>query len=157
MNKFLKISTLSLSLALAATGLLGCGEKDPHSNYTFEVSDFENVTVGEVKTVDVKLTANDIRDEGYEKVLIMVDVSDKDNLQLKATDTQSQEWDVSQIGYWGPPDGFAISKDYNVTTTFKATALKAGNYSVKLRLVDLNNNKDVLALKTITFTAVEKA
>lgn len=155
MNKFLTACSLSLSLACALTGLAACGEKDIHSKYALEVSDFGEVIVGQQKNVDVTLKASDIREEGYDKVLIMVDVSDKDNLTLKATDTQSQEWDVSQVGYWGPPSGFPIAADYDVTTTFKATALKTGDYTVKLRLVNLDDKNHTLASKTITFKAVE--
>lgn len=155
MNKFLTACSLSLSLAFALTGLAACGERDPHSKYDLEVSDFGQVVVGEQKNVDVTLKATDIREEGYDKVLIMVDVSDKDNLMLKATDAQSQEWDVSQIGYWGPPTGFPIAADYEVTTTFRATALKAGDYTVKLRLVNLDDENNTLASKTVTFKAVE--
>ena len=155
MNKFLTACTLSLSLALCATGLVACGEKDPHSKYTIEVGDFGGeLVVGQQKDVDVTLKASDIRDEGYDKVLVMVDVSDKDNIQLKATDTQNLEWDVSQVGYWGPTEGFAISADYDVTTTFKATALKSGDYSVILRLVNLEDDQ-ALATKTISFKAVD--
>lgn len=145
---------IGATCALALTGLTGCGDMDNHSTYELLVDDISQVTVGEQTNVDVTLKADDIRDLGYDKVLIKVDVSDKANLELKATDTQGHEWDVAQVGYWGPPDGFAIANDYEVTTTFKVTVTQEGNYSVKLDLVDLENNDAVITTKTIAFSAV---
>lgn len=145
---------IGATCALALTGLTGCGEMDNHSTYELLVDDISQVTVGEQTNVDVTLKADDIRDLGYDKVLIRVDASDRQHIQLKATDTQDQEWDVAQVGYWGPPDGFAIANDYEVTTTFKVTVTQEGDYSVKLDLVDLENNDAVITTKTIDFSAV---
>ena len=145
---------VGMSCLLAATGMVGCGNMDNHSAYVIDVNAPEQITVNQQVSVDVTLKADEVRDLGYDRVLIRVDVSDKDNLQLKATDTQSQEWDVSQVGYWGPPTGFAISNDYDVTTTFKATAKKAGSYTITMNLVDLDNNEAVLTTKTITVKVI---
>ena len=139
---------------LAITGLVGCGKTDNHSTYKFVTDNVSQVTVNQQKNVGVTLKADEVRELGYDKVLIKVDVSDKANLELKATDTQDQEWDVAQVGYWGPPDGFAISNDYDVTTTFKVTAKKVGDYTVKLDLVDLANAENIISTKTISFKAV---
>ena len=139
---------------IATTGLVGCGETDNHSTYKFVTDNVSQVTVNQQKNVDVTLKADKVRDLGYDKVLIKVNASDKTNLELKATDTQDQEWDVAQVGYWGPPNGFAISNDYDVTTTFKVTAKKAGDYTVKLDLVDLANAENIIATQTISFKAV---
>ncbi len=139
---------------LAMTGLAGCGEVDNHSTYIFAVDAPAQITVNETVEVDVALKADEVRELGYEKVLIKVDVTDKENMTLKATDTQGQEWDVAQIGYWGPPEGFEVANDYDVTTTFKATAKKAGTYTITLNLVDMNSEQAVLTTKTITVKAV---
>lgn len=139
---------------LATTGLVGCGETDNHSTYKFVTDNVSQVTVNQQKNVGVTLKADEVRELGYDKVLIKVDVSDKANLELKATDTQGHEWDVVQVGYWGPPDGFEIANDYEVTTTFKVTVTQEGDFSVKLDLVDLENNDAVITTKTIDFSAV---
>lgn len=146
---------IGLSCLAAISGAAGCGQDTIHSTYQFQVEDVSQVTVNQQTNIDVTLKATDIRSEGYDKVLIRVDATNKDNLELKATDTQSQEWDVAQVGYWGPPDGFAITKDYDVTTEFRVTAKAEGAYTVTLNLVDLDNNDAVLATKTITFTAAQ--
>ncbi len=139
---------------LAMTGLAGCGEVDNHSSYMFEVDVPAQITVNQTVEVDVALRADEVRELGYENVLIKVDVTDKENLTLKATDTQGQEWDVVQVGYWGPPEGFEVANDYDVTTTFKATAKKAGSYTITLSLVDMNSEQAVLTTKTISVNAV---
>ena len=146
---------IGLSCLAAIGGAAGCGQDTIHSTYQFQVEDVSQVNVNQQTNIDVTLKATEIRSEGYDKVLIRVDVTNKDNLELKATDTQSQEWDVAQVGYWGPPDGFAITKDYDVTTEFRVTAKAEGAYTVTLNLVDLDNNDAVLATKTITFTAAQ--
>ena len=146
---------IGLSCLAAISGAAGCGHDTIHSTYQFQVEDVSQVNVNQQTNIDVTLKATEIRSEGYDKVLIRVDTTNKDNLELKATDTQSQEWDVAQVGYWGPPDGFAITKDYDVTTEFRVTAKAEGAYTVTLNLVDLDNNDAVLATKTITFTAAQ--
>lgn len=147
-------SLVGATCVLAMAGLVGCGNTDNHSVFVIEANAPQQITVNQETNVDVTLKADEVRELGYDSVLIRVDVTNKDNLVLKATDTQGQEWDVSQVGYWGPPTGFAISNDYDVTTTFKATAKEAGAYTVTLRLVDLENEEAVLTTKTITVTAV---
>ncbi len=146
--------TIGATCLLALTGLTGCGEVDNHSSYIFDVNPPAQIQVNQVETVDVTLKADVQRELGYDSVLVKVDVTDKDNLVLKATDTAGQEWDVAQIGFWGPETGFALSNDYEVTTTFKATAKQAGTYTITLNLVDLENDEAVLTTKTITITAV---
>ena len=146
---------IGLSCLAALTGVAGCGDVSTHSIYEFQVDNVTQINVNEQTNIDVALKATNIRSEGYDKVLIKVDATNKDNLELKATDTQSHEWDVAQVGYWGPPEGFAISNDYDVTTEFRVTAKAEGAYTVTLNLVDLDNNEMILATKTITFTAVE--
>lgn len=144
------------SMILAMFSFTGCGESDPHSVYNFQLDDISQVTTNLVTEVDVTLKATDIRDEGYEHVLIKIDATNKDNLEIKATDSQSLEWDVVQVGMWGPPEGFALSNDYNQTTTFKVKAKADGEYMVTFNLVDLDNDDNVLASRTITFTAVSQ-
>ncbi len=139
---------------LSMFSFVGCGDVSSHSIYQFEVDNVTQVTANEVTKVDVTLKATDIRSEGYEHVLIKIDATNKDNLEIKATDTQSQEWDVIQTGSWGPPEGFAISNDYEATTEFRVNAQEEGIYTVTFDLVDLDNNELILATKTMTFTAV---
>lgn len=148
-------SLVGLSCLAALSGVTGCGDVSTHSVYEFQIDNVSQVKVNEQTNIDVTLKATNIRSEGYDKVIITIDSTNKDNLELKATDNQSQEWDVAQVGYWGPSEGFAISKDYNVTTEFKVTAKAEGVYTITLNLVDLDNNEMILSTKTITFTAIE--
>ncbi len=153
-KNFMYKGLIGATCALAMTGMVGCGEMDNHSAYAFVVDAPAQITVNKTAEVDVTLKADEVRELGYEKVLIKVNVTDKDNLTLKATDTQGQEWDVAQIGFWGPQEGFEVTNDYDVTTTFKATAKKEGTYTVTLSLVDLNSEEAVLTTKTISVKAV---
>ena len=102
--------------------------------------------------VDVKLIGTDAPPK--EKVRVKVDISGPATPKLMATDSEGHEWDIAQIGYWGPETGFAVGGTFTNTTPVKATFSEAGLYEIKLSLIDLTdgstittNNSDVYVYK----------
>lgn len=141
---------------------IACGEQkvevsitvNAQSVYGIEGEDTYTVNANEVKNVDLTLKAVEDKGLGVEGALIYVSVveGEKANVSLMATDTQGQEWNVAQIGFWGPQEGFAMSKDYNATTPFKATFAQAGTYKIKITVANVADNNIVYAEKEITIT-----
>lgn len=57
-----------------------------------------------------------------------------------ATDSNNVEYNIAELGYWGPPSGFAVQGDFTNTTPIKATFTEAGKYTIKLSLINLTDN-----------------
>lgn len=106
----------------------------------------------EAKTVPVTLAAKEVKDEGYSKVRVNVAItnkpSDASTVSLMATDTNGAEFDVAQVGYWGPSAGFAISNNYSVETNFTGTFSEAGDYTIVLTLYDVEA-ENAIVTKTV--------
>ena len=86
----------------------------------------------------------------HSNVQIKVKVAGPATPKLLATDSNGVEHDIAQIGYWGPPSGFAIQGDFTNTTPIKATFTEEGSYTIELSLVDLTNSNAVITSKTFT-------
>lgn len=118
------------------------------SVYDF-VFDASGLVAGRPKTVPVTLKAVEVKDDGYSNVRVDVAVTQKPaadaTVSLKATDTNGQEFDVVQVGYWGPENGFPISNDYNVTTDFTALFSAPGDYTIELTLYDVAEQKAIVS------------
>lgn len=57
-----------------------------------------------------------------------------------ATDSAGQQFDIAQLGYWGPDAGFAVGGTFTNTTPVTATFPEAGLYEIKLSLVDVSQS-----------------
>lgn len=86
----------------------------------------------------------------HSNVQIKVNVTGPSTPKLLATDSNGVEHDIAQIGYWGPPSGFAVQGDFTNTTPIKATFTEEGSYTIELSLVDLSNSNAVITSKTFT-------
>ena len=62
---------------------------------------------------------------------------------------------MAQIGYWGPPSGFAVGGTFTNETPIKATYPEAGTYVSRLSLIDLNNSNAVITSKEFTVTVTD--
>ncbi|WP_291578859.1 cell wall-binding repeat-containing protein [Clostridium sp. UBA6640] len=115
-------------------------------------------TVAEEGTVlPITLEADKVGDFGYTNALVKVEVISKpedSKLQILAKDTEGTEWDLAQIGQWGPSEGFAIAKDYSEETKFTVKTDTKGKYEVKFSLVDVKDSNKVLTTSTIAIDAL---
>ncbi len=152
------ITTIALVFVVLLSSLIltacGGGEEDTHSTYTFETDIPEEITVGETHNYNMTLKADEVREEGYAHVLIQIELSDTENVDIFATDSLQQEYNLAEIGYWGPPTGFEITPDYSATTPIRVVIREAGSYTVTLKLIDLDNDNAVITEQTNTYTAV---
>lgn len=95
----------------------------------------QNVFKGVPVKTDVKLVGNNA--PAHSNVRVKVDISGPGTPTLMATDSEGQEWDIAQIGYWGPETGFAVGGTFTNTTPVTATFPEAGLYEITISLVDV--------------------
>lgn len=144
-----KAFLVSVALILLCTSIcVWASAEDYTIAFDAPKSVFKNVPVN----VDVKLIGTDA--PAKEKVRVKVDISGPATPKLMATDSAGTEWDIAEIGYWGPETGFAVGGTFTNTTPVKATFSEAGLYEIKLSLIDLtdgstitSNNSDVYVYK----------
>lgn len=93
----------------------------------------------------------------YTNVRIKIEfVSGPSTPKIMATDTNGTEFNLTDLGYWGPEVGFQVGGDFENKTPIKATFSAPGTYAVKLSLVDVNNSEAVITSNEFTFTVLEE-
>lgn len=125
--------------------------------YSFSLDYEGEVIVGEAKTANVKLSGNNA--PTYTNVRIKVDIQGPSTPKLLATDSAGNQYDIAQLGYWGPDAGFAVQGTFTNVTPVTATFDKAGEYTITLSLVDVstNANNTVITSRAIGVTVKDKA
>lgn len=121
--------------------------------YSFELNYTGDVVNNEEKEATVILRGTDATP--YTKVRIKVDVTGPATPKIMATDSSGVEHDIAQLGYWGPDTGFAVGGTFENKTPIKATFSAAGTYTIKLSLINLENNDAVITSKTETVEVLE--
>lgn len=122
--------------------------------YEFNLKYDGEIIKNEAKSGSVTLSGTDATP--YTNVRIKVDlVSGPATPKLIAYDSNGTEFDIAQIGYWGPPAGFTVGGTFTNETPITATYPEAGTYVTKLSLVDVNNNEAVITSKEFTITVKE--
>ena len=121
--------------------------------YSFELNYTGDVVINEEKEATVILRGTDATP--YTKVRIKVDVTGPATPKIMATDSSGVEHDIAQLGYWGPDTGFAVGGTFENKTPIKATFSAAGTYTIKLSLINLENNDTVITSKTETVEVLE--
>ena len=117
--------------------------------YEFSMEYQGDVIVGEEKQADVILRGTNATP--YPRVIIKVDqVSGPATPSLHATDSNGTLIDIVAVGYWGPPAGFAVGGTFENKTPVTAEFSKAGTYVIKLSLLNLDDNNNVLTSKEFT-------
>lgn len=113
---------------------------------------------GEVKVNEVKDTLIILAGENtptHTNVRVKVEIDGPEKPKLLATDSLGTQIDIAEWGYWGPESGFAIAGTFSNETPVKATFTKAGTYTIKLSLLDVQNGNDILAEKQLTIQVKE--
>ena len=128
---------------------------DVHNNgYAFNLS-----YQGEIKKnvqKDATVTLSGTNATPYTNVRIKIDlISGPATPELLATDSAGTTYNLAQIGYWGPPSGFAVGGTFTNETPIKATYPEAGTYVSRLSLIDLNNSNAVITSKEFTVTVTD--
>lgn len=149
------ITAVVFALMIIATGVLlaSCGTPDK-STYKFVGQGDQTANVGEEIVLNNSLQTDKVGKNGYDKVLIVFEVNDKENLTIIAVGDNGQEYDITDLGTWGG-EGFALPAEYNVSTEVRVTASQAGVYTFVTRLVDVENNNAVIVEATSVLTVTE--
>ena len=121
--------------------------------YGFELEYTGDIVINEEKAATVILRGTDAAP--HTKVRIKVEVTGPATPKIMATDSSGVEHDIAQLGYWGPDTGFAVGGTFENKTPIKATFSAAGTYTIKLSLINLEDNDAVIASKTETIEVLE--
>ena len=123
------------------------------SVYGFEIQKPDTLTAGVEADIQATLKATEVGLEGYSNVLLKISavMPEGGSVQLLATDSAGDTFDLIQTGQWGPDGGFAIAKDHEETLPLKAIFSMAGTYQITTNLVDVLNENEVLATNTTTY------
>lgn len=121
----------------------------------FELKYDGDIVVNETKEGSVILRGTNA--STYSNVRVRVDVEGPGTPKLIATDTNQQEFDLVDIKYWGPPEGFAVTGTFENETPIKATFLVAGTYTIKLTLVNMQSSEAEIISKSFTVEVLEDA
>lgn len=123
------------------------------NEYDFELNYTGDIIINEEKEATVILRGTDATP--HTKVRIKVDVTGPATPKIMATDSSGVEHDIAQLGYWGPDTGFAVGGTFENKTPIKATFSAAGTYTIKLSLINLEDNNAVITTKTETIEVLE--
>lgn len=149
--------TLLIFILIASTVIFAT-DTSTNNGYAFDVKYEGEIKKDVQKEGTVTLTGTNATP--YTNVRIKVDlISGPATPKILATDSAGTTYDIAEIGYWGPPSGFAVGGTFVNETPIKVTYPEAGTYVSKLSLIDLNNNNAVITSKefTITVTAENQA
>lgn len=122
--------------------------------YTFDLQ-YTGTVVKNVEK-DAKVLLVGVNGTTYTNVQIKVDISGPATPKLLATDSSGIEYDIAQLGYWGPSSGFAVQGDFTNTTPIKATFTEAGKYTITLSLINLANNNSIITSKVFTIDVLNE-
>ena len=150
------ISTYKLSYDdLADSYVVGTLVDVDGKNQT-DINSAVETAIGELEPVKVTLATDIIGEAGYDKVRIAPVEAGK-NIQFWAKDTSNNWYDINVDG-WGPSDGFPLSADnYDVTTDVYILSNAVGTYELNVKLVNVDEDDDVLAEVSGTVTVREPA
>jgi len=96
-----------------------------------------------LEPIKVTLATDVLGQTGYDAVRI-APVGAEGNIQLWAKDTKGNWYDINKVG-WGPLEGFALPAEYNVTTDIYVLSDAAGDYTLNIKLVDVEDSNKVIA------------
>ena len=121
----------------------------------FELKYDGDIVVNETKEGSVILRGTNATT--YSNVRVKVDVEGPGTPKIIATDTNNQEFDLVDIKYWGPPEGFPVAGTFENETPIKATFPVAGTYTIKLSLVNMQSSEAEIISKSFTVEVLEDA
>lgn len=145
-----KILSMILTLVIIA-----CCESTVFAvdEYSFDLQYQGTIVKAMPKDAMVLLTG--MNATAYTNVRIKVDVTGPAMPELLAKDSNGNEINITTIGYWGPPGGFAVGGNFTNQTPIKATFPEEGNYTIRLSLLDLANGDAIITSKSFDIQVFE--
>lgn len=151
MKKVFWITVITFILLLGSYCIVMASGED----YTLFVDYNQNIFKDVPVQTDVKLIGDNA--PAYSNVRVKVDISGPATPKLMATDSAGQQWDIAQIGYWGPPEGFAVGGTFTNTTPVTATFSEAGLYEIKLSLINVTDSSVIADSTTSIYVYRDQA
>ena len=121
----------------------------------FELKYDGDVVINETKDASVILRGTNATT--YSNVRVKVEVEGPGTPKIIAIDTSDQEFDLVDIKYWGPPEGFPVAGTFENETPIKATFPVAGTYTIKLSLVNMQSSEAEIISKSYNIEVLEDA
>ena len=134
--------TITILMAIIISISIFSGTANAAEEYSFELEYTGEIIANEEKDAAVSLIG--VNGTQYTNVRIKVEVTGPATPKLIATDSLSNQIDIAETGYWGPDGGFPIQGSFTNRTPIKATFPMAGDYSIKLSLINLNNSNNAI-------------
>lgn len=151
-----KIVSFALFIFILVVATLTYATDVPNNGYAFNLNYQGEIKKNVQKDATVTLTGTNATP--YTNVRIKIDlISGPATPELLATDSAGTTYNLAQIGYWGPPSGFAVGGTFTNETPIKATYPEAGIYVSRLSLIDLNNSNAVITSKEFTVTVTDES
>lgn len=147
MKKLLSIITIFTIVLCSFNAVFAADE------YSFDLQYTGTIVKNEEKSANVLLVG--VNATVHTNVRIKVDITGPATPVVLATDSTGTEYDIAQLGYWGPPAGFAVGGDFTNTTPIKATFPEEGSYTITLSLIDISNANAVITSKTFNIEVYE--
>lgn len=133
-----------LALAILSITIYAAGD-----NFNFAINYTGNIVEGEAKDAVVVLEGTDAT--VYSNALIKVElVSGPSTPTIIAKDSLGTEYNILELGYWGPPGGFAVGNTFKNETPVVATYSDPGTYVIRLSLIDKNSSDRVIVSQEFT-------
>lgn len=142
MRNTTKIALVSIILIVAMVLIPAISNAATNEGYTIELNYEGKVYEGIEHSATAILKGIDAT--SYSNARINVKVDGPATPVLLAKDSLGTEIDIAKVGYWGPENGFAVGTTFTNETPIKATFPKAGEYTITLSLVDMNNEQKVI-------------
>lgn len=144
MKKKIFFIVFVLALAIFTTTIYAAGD-----NFNFEINYTGNIVENEAKDAVVVLEGTDAT--VYSNALIKVElVSGPSTPTIIAKDSAGTEYNILELGYWGPPGGFAVGNTFKNETPVVATYSDPGTYVIRLSLIDKNSSDRVIVSQEFT-------
>lgn len=125
-------------------------------DYTIKLEHTGDIIKGEEKEMTLSYSSTMGRYYEHARLIAEATTPTGANIKLLATDQAQLEHDIIQSG-WGDAQGFTIGgKDVSQVLKVRGLFSEAGNYTVKLKLIDRDNSDAVIVEKVFQFTAIEK-
>ena len=123
----------------------GTAEKDfviTESDYYFSITAPKTMVVGQNASASAALVGLESA-SAYDHALIQITVEGPEGAkpQILATDETGKEYNLAEVGQWGPDGGFPVSANYSAKTDLKLVFDQKGTYKATFQLVDLDSGK----------------
>lgn len=126
------------------------------TGYTIGIPDIfdsrYSLAVGVEYEIPVYVSGNYVDSIPYSNANIKMTVEKPEgaDVDIIAEYEEGNPLNVADIGFFGPPEGYAISKDYGRQIFFKSTFNQPGTYKIIFELVDVSSGNEVLATNLFT-------